>query len=245
MTQWQLPKIFYLIKSSALNAIFPQRCLGCGKPDHILCTTCVARVPQFEELFCARCHRRIPPANIKKCHTDSVLYGVMAAAPYSHTALAQLIHLFKYRGNQEAGSIAGTILLRGSESLLRRISEIERPSVIMVPVPLHQKKERRRGFNQSAILAKIAARHLNVPLLPAALIRIKNTPPQAHSPSRQERLKNLQDAFLVPAEQVNAVKNKIVILVDDVFTTGATLQESARALRRAGAKKIFGLVLAA
>ena len=110
-----------------------------------------------------------------------------------------------------------------------------------MPIPLHITRQRQRGFNQSEVLAAIVAKYLELPLV-KALKRIKKTKPQIDLP-QELRAQNIKGAFLVE-ERVHALKGKSVILVDDVYTTGATMKEAAKILKRAGAKEVTGLVIA-
>jgi len=112
----------------------------------------------------------------------------------------------------------------------------------LIPLPLHPSREKERGFNQSELLAEIISKTFNLPLEKNILIRAKNTRAQAELTDWEERQANLQNAFTV-ANPEN-LKGKNIILVDDVYTSGATMSAAAETLRASGAKKIIGLVLA-
>ena len=112
----------------------------------------------------------------------------------------------------------------------------------LIPMPLHSSREKERGFNQSELLAEIISKTFNLPLEKNILIRAKNTRAQAELTDWEERQANLQNAFTV-ANPEN-LKGKNIILVDDVYTSGATMSAAAETLRASGAKKIIGLVLA-
>ncbi|MEK7119951.1 MAG: phosphoribosyltransferase family protein, partial [Patescibacteria group bacterium] len=118
----------------------------------------------------------------------------------------------------------------------------EKNSWVMVPVPLHPKKERSRGFNQSFLIAKIVSEYFNIFLDVTSLKRIKNTSPQAQIKNKDERLKNMEGAFQVSSG--SDLKNKNILLIDDILTTGATLDACAKALKIGGAGKIIAAVLA-
>jgi len=113
----------------------------------------------------------------------------------------------------------------------------------MIALPLHKRRRRERGFNQSELLAQTISERLGISLLPGdTLVRIRSTPPQLSMKSRAARLENLRDAFAV--QTTNEITGKTILLVDDVSTTGATLNEAARALKAAGAREVWGLVVA-
>lgn len=113
---------------------------------------------------------------------------------------------------------------------------------VVIPVPLHLKRFRWRGFNQSELLAENIASHFNFPLKKSALLRIKNNIPQADIKERRERLENIRGAFSCVDSEI--VKGKRVILIDDVCTTSGTMSECAKILKFSGAKEVWGVVAA-
>ncbi len=161
----------------------------------------------------------------------AVAYGSYEAG------LRDLIHLLKFEGVRPAAAVLGRMLAEA-------ISKLEAPvpwsEVIVVPVPLHHAKRRQRGFNQAELIARAVLKNLADParfrLYPRALERKRETASQVGLTSHQRRV-NLRGAFVV-AEPQN-VKDKEVLLVDDVYTTGATVSECARVLLRAGASKVY------
>jgi ComF family protein len=112
---------------------------------------------------------------------------------------------------------------------------------VLMPVPLHPERLREREYNQSLLLAHGLSRHLKIPLLLSCLLRVKPTIPQTSLP-KKERLKNLHRAFAV--NDTTRIKGQRILLIDDVFTTGTTLHECAKALRKAGSGPVYGLTLA-
>jgi len=121
------------------------------------------------------------------------------------------------------------------------------PNIILIPVPLHKKRLRWRGFNQAELLALEISQHLNIPIANNILIRTKHNLPQVNIKSSQERKENIKQAFEIgsdPAQQGQTLMNKTLILIDDVFTTGATLKECAKVLKPLQLKQIWGLVVA-
>ena len=128
--------------------------------------------------------------------------------------------------------------------LARAGRELLAQSDILVPVPLHRRRLWLRRFNQSALMAQSLARLAGKPADPLLLQRIRPTPSQGEMPSAKARRRNVRGAFRVAPGRRDAVKGKIVLVVDDVFTTGATVSACARALKRAGARKVLVLTLA-
>ncbi|MBI4233214.1 MAG: ComF family protein [Chloroflexi bacterium] len=148
-------------------------------------------------------------------------------------AIREAVHRLKYSNLRAiAPALAGL--------LAEHLQAHPVPADLIVPVPLHPRRERQRGFNQAALLAKEAGRRLRLPLVERALARVRDSPPQARSASREERRANVQGAFM--ARQ--GFQGRCVLLVDDVCTTGATLEACAGALRNAGASSIWALTLA-
>lgn len=149
------------------------------------------------------------------------------------TPITQLIHRFKYGRDVTLAATLGHIL---ASSVLA-----PGPHDLVVPVPLHKTRLRQRGFNQAAVLGKWLAGRRGVPLDPFVLLRTRATPTQVGL-SEKERSANVAGAFAV--RNRDAVRNRSILLVDDVYTTGATVAECAKVLRRAGARRVDVLVLA-
>lgn len=123
-------------------------------------------------------------------------------------------------------------------------SEIDKKNILLIPIPLHKRKKRQRGFNQSELLAEAVASHFSLSYNPKILLKIKNNLPQAKINNFSNRKKNSENIFQISNFNLNLIKNKWIILIDDVYTSGATMQEAAKILKKNGAKKIIGLVIA-
>ena len=222
------------LKKFCFDLIFPVRCIGCGLEGELLCEECLGRVQLNKEQFCPVCWQ--PSLGGKVCGScDSPLAGLRVAASYERNPeLAKAVRTLKYKFSEDLAGKLAQILVR---SIQQKSYVGER---VITPVPLHRKRERWRGFNQAELLATAVAEKLNLPL-EHLLIRAKNTSQQAKL-SKQERLKNIGGAFVLAPEIV--MKDRTVILVDDIASTGSTLIECAKVLKKNGAKKIWGLVLA-
>lgn len=222
------------IGETALDAVLPPRCAGCGRFGSFLCYRCEAGLipagpprcdicwqPVAHTPICARC-RGQPPA----------FEGLRA--PYVFQGVArELVHALKYRQQRALASPAAALLAR-------HLDEHPIQFDVIVPVPLHPQRERARGYNQSALLARGLARKLGVPVAEKALARWRNTRSQAERPSAEERRVNVAGAFAFRGPPLAGR----ALLVDDVSTTGATLDSCARVLRENGATSVWALTFA-
>jgi ComF family protein len=211
-----------------LDIFFPPLCLGCrqylndAEKPNLLCEKCFTNIDIYAVPF------RISPD-----------FTLSAAGSYDNEALRALIHYFKYKGFLAAKKPLSEIMIKHLE-LARTVPD----DALVIPIPLHRKRLRKRGFNQSALIAMDIARHFNIVLRTDLLERVRNTTPQMEIKDYDKRRKNVRKSFEVPAEMAGALTGKTILLIDDVYTSGATIQEAARALRRAGAAKVIGVVLA-
>lgn len=174
--------------------------------------------------------------NIKTCHTKTS-YRLAAAASYDNEIIKNLIWQLKYQKKTGAVESLSQILF---EHL--KILKLNLKNYTLLPVPLHKERERARGFNQSELVAHSLSRKLNLAIIAHGFVRSKNTPPQAETHDFEEREKNLRDSFKVTDSEIITGRN--IILIDDVFTSGATMNAAVRALKDAGVKHIIGLVVA-
>lgn len=220
------------------DALFPLRCLGCGAYDTWLCRQCHAALPLITTQRCPYC-RKHETAYGEVCFAcagrDDITYdAVVVASRYDDPIVARAIHAFKYRF---ARDLAVPLALLLAQS----IQHTTMPSAdLIVPVPLHSRRLRWRGFNQAERLA--AALDLQIPIAPAILKRKRYTPPQVTMRDKQAREANVRNAFVVT--NTAAVRDKTIILIDDVITTGSTLAQCATVLKQAGARRVHCMVVA-
>lgn len=236
------------IKNFSLDLLFPKFCLGCQKEGTYLCDDCRAllEISEFDYCLCSKNPFRLPieqknNGKCPRCH-DKKLAGLYFALPYKEKSLTRkLIHQFKYQpyikdlAKTLAGIIIEHFILAGKNT-----DDIWENSVL-IPIPLDKNKLKARGYNQSEELAKELVKVLRIPLILDNLVKIKSTPAQMEL-KKEEREKNLINAFLV--ENPEEIKNKKIFLVDDVYTTGSTMEECALVLRDAGAKSVWGIAIA-
>jgi ComF family protein len=211
-----------------------QPCVLCGSMSHdgLWCGACDAALPYLDAPHCPVCALPIPSGEVcGHCLTDPPLFTRTTAAFGYSFPLDKLIQALKY-GEQLA--LANAF----AEKLALRIDRNSLPDCI-IPMPLHPAKLRERGFNQSALLAATLARKLNLELLANACQRVRDTPPQSALPWK-ERRKNVRNAFCCDKD----LTGKRVALVDDVLTTGASLNALAEAVQKRGASEIHAWVVA-
>jgi ComF family protein len=158
-----------------------------------------------------------------------------AASDYSCDPIRALIHDLKFRFRQEAAEPLSALLAHYTSPLVSLTNK-----TLVVPIPLSRERERVRGFNQSLLIARGLATHLHIPLRANILVRTKHTPPQTEQVHFADRHHNVQHCFKV----LKPLSKETILLVDDVITSGATLKEAARTLKRAGAGAIIALTVA-
>lgn len=239
-----------MIFSETLNdigeVIFPSQCLGCAEILHpsagqIFCPACSDEIEVITAPACPVCGTTFPdsPATNHLCGEclENKTYFSLARAVFSYeTHILKAIHQFKYARNMSVGETLASFMAGFSFSGI----DFADYSLI-IPVPLHIKKLRERGFNQSLILGRALEKKHMIPVDFSVLKRKKFTLAQAGS-NRNERKQNIKDAFEV--KNVKRIKGNNLILVDDVYTTGATANECAKILMGEGAKKVAVLTLA-
>ena len=176
--------------------------------------------------------------NKRICHYDSQ-YLLAAAGNYDDLVLQNLIHYFKYKSFKNLAPILGEILIKYLSNL--SLSMVKSQKSVVVPVPLHPRRERQRGFNQAKLIAEIVAKTFALELF-VNMKRIKNNKPQAKLKDSEMRIKNMAGCFKI--ENPEQIRDKNILLVDDVFTSGATMNEAVKILKANGAKRIIALVIA-
>ncbi len=168
---------------------------------------------------------------------------ILAGASYRDEIVKSAIWHLKYRGVRKlAEPLAKLILRRMQKEWPLSENKIPYSDCLIIPIPLSKKRFRQRGYNQSELIAKCLSDKLSVRISADNLIKIKNTPSQVEIKDREKRIKNLEGSFGLANPE--SVKNKTIILIDDVSTTGATMKEASKILKSAGAKKVIGLVVA-
>ncbi len=235
-----------------IDLIYPPRCHICGEflnekcflyeRDGLeICDRCFQKLPLIRSPKCPVCSLPLPAVNL----TDHLCYRCLIKPPHFEkifspfmfkNGLRDAIHNMKYNGRRQIADTMGRLLSMYVEPIVRGLRY-----PLIIPVPLHKKRLRERGYNQSVIIAGHISRHFEIALDFDTLIRGINNGPQAELPMK-ERIKNVKNAFSVNGNR--NIKGKEILMVDDVATTGSTLNECARVLLKAGAKRVLCVVVA-
>lgn len=219
-----------------LNLFFPITCYGCEKSGTYLCEKCFKTI-KFQE-------RQSKTFNLKQEN----LKEVFIAGDYENKLLAKLIIAFKYEGQKNIGADLGKFLnffWDGRIKIIRLEDKdlaLRLENSLIIPLPLTKARKKERGFNQAEILAEILAKEFSYQIF----LGLKRKGRKKHQAklNEKQRLKNISGQFFVPEKERNFLSGSDIILIDDVITTGATLNEAAKILKEAGAKEVFALVLA-
>ncbi|MCW3058218.1 MAG: putative amidophosphoribosyltransferase [Capsulimonas sp.] len=223
-----------------LSLLYPPKCVVCGLlgvPP--LCEDCLAAITPPPSPACVRCGLSTGEADAcRHCSARPPAFDRARALGAYDGVLRHAIHLFKYRDRPQLAQPLGHILAQH----LQTGDLFETPFDLIVPVPMHPARQRVRGYNQSERLARVLSQELGIPMDAKSLYRTRNTRPQVGLASGA-RESNLIGAFAI--RNPSAITGKTILLLDDVSTTGSSLNECAAALKSAGAKTVYGLTLAA
>jgi ComF family protein len=229
----------YSLSRILVDVLFPRICCGCNErilaEQRIVCESCERKLRPLREPLCPRCGLENSPAaaggKCPSCPRGEIFFvSVRAVTPYTGVA-CHILEKFKYRARAEYADFIAPHMARVCKKQFIGIA-----FDCIIPVPLHHTRRRERGYNQSALLARHLGRDLSIPVHEHSLRRVRPTPSQTRL-SRQERRENVEGAFATRGD----VGGKTILLVDDVYTTGATLNECARVLRNSGAEYVYGL----
>ncbi len=218
-----------------LNLLFPQRCIGCGKEGDLICYSCQTSLPRVMPPLCPRCGRPQPGGMLcSSCVSwRAEIDGIRSPFRFEGV-MREAIHQLKYR---KLRALATTLAQLLNDYLITNPV----PGDVLVPVPLHRKRLRERGYNQSSLLARELSKLNNLAVVGDCLVRQRHASPQARASNVDERQRNVADAFACCDCRL---RGKQVLLIDDVSTSGVTLDACASALKAAGATSVWGLVVA-
>lgn len=230
---------------AALDLIYPSKtiCYSCGniikrEEKYSLCPNCYNSLPFIPEHSCNKCGiplRMIEDGpNCEECKNTFYFFHKAISVVKYEEVVKRLIYRFKYSNHTYLSRTMGAMMAN-------KLKAEGIKTDLIIPIPLYKNKEKERGFNQSVLLSKYISEKINIPVNTNNLIRVKNTKVM-HSLSKKERVQNVKDAFKVVDKWV--IKNKSILLVDDIFTTGATVNISSKLLIEAGAKLIIVLTFA-
>jgi len=226
------------LKSIFLNLLFPIQCLGCNQESVWICKNCQNKIHLQKYQICPNCKKTKTEGNLcGNCQNTKIYFDkLLVAAKYEKEHLIQkVIKTFKYRFIKDLNKFLGDFL---SDTIRKYIKNYK--NYILIPIPLHLKKEKWRGFNQAELLTDTISENLQIFIDKNLIKRIKYQKSQAEL-DRDLRLKNLHNAFQIE-DKIKAL-NKKFILIDDIATTGTTLNECAKMLKTAGAIEVVAVVI--
>ena len=223
------------VKEKFLDLLFPKVCLGCQKPGTFLCPAFEKKITYTTVFLCPVCEKpSLYGLTHPGCKTNNSLDGMIVLGHYGGV-LRTAIHFLKYKNIQSLAPLLSDLFIKHLPSW--------HPSFdLITPIPLHEKRLRVRGYNQAALLAENISLKNKWTYRDKILIRIKNTISQMSIKDIKERKKNLHNAFILSGQ--TEINGKIIGLVDDVATSGTTINEAAEVLKQNGAKSVWGIVLA-
>ncbi len=227
---------------SLLTFIYPAKCRLCKMPMgvgqvHYLCDECWGQIECLAPPWCQICgvpHRNVVCAD---CRAQSPLYDRFRSIAFYEPTLREAIHLLKY---DKKLILAKHLIHLIQAHLPADLSATDYD--VLLPIPLHTRRYRERGFNQAERIAQGIEQVWKVPICTDILVRVKNTDPQSRMKSRQERMENIAGAFLVRSPDV--ICGQKLLLIDDIFTTGTTVNEALKVLRAANPTSVDVLTLA-
>lgn len=221
-----------------LDLVFPKHCVFCHTSGDYLCLNCFSQIQFLKTQYCPYCQNMsVDGSTHLQCQKRLGLDGLISVAFY-HGPIQSLIKSLKYGRIKD---LEGTI-----KQLLARFlvdeEDLFLPQSIVIPVPLHFFKRNFRGFNQAQVLGEAVGQTLDLELKPGVLTRQRFTASQTGLKKR-ERSENIEGAFVI-SSKVRSIAGKNIVLVDDVWTTGATIKECSKVLKQAGVKKVWAMTLA-
>ena len=235
------------LKGWLLDLLFPRLCLGCGillsdsNESHI-CLACLAGIKLKNDFACAFCSSPVVAGTTCPfCRADHFLDRLFVAASYENPLVEKVIKTMKYRFVRSLADDMAGLMVKYLERRLSLGFNIDRNSTVIAPVPLHRRRLNWRGFNQAEIIGNGIGSCLGLNSQDV-LGRKRNHVPQAQINDRQSRIANATGIFKCMKPEL--VRGKTVLLVDDVATTGSTLDDCSRTLKGAGAKEVIGFVFA-
>ncbi len=229
-----------LIKEWGLQLLFPRRCPVC---DDIvrdfgekICMECMSRLTYLTMPWCMKCGKKLYAEEefCTDCRRKKHNF-VRGRALYEYQSVALSIYRFKYAKRQEYADFFGEEIARYLGEFIQTINPDG-----FIPIPLHKSRMRNRGYNQAQLIAKVVGANMGIPVYDKLLLRVKNTMPLKQQ-NPEERQNNLKKAFNIPQ---NDVKLNKVVIIDDIYTTGSTIDEAAVTLKQHGVKEVYFIALA-
>lgn len=236
----------YMLKY-LINLLYPALCQACGKksesPEENICKDCLKKIKKRLPPFCTKCGKQLrgdPELQLEcsDCKNDEIYFDRAFSVCYYSGTLKGLIHNFKYKK-------ISSLIKEFSDLTLGFIRQYDicKDIDLVLPVPMHRRRLIKREINTSHVMARDAAKRLGIRYDPGILKKHKYTPPQS-SLKRHDRIKNIRGSFCIKKAKAPALYNKNILIIDDLFTTGSTVNECARILKEAGCGNIDVITLA-
>lgn len=229
---------------SFIDLVYPKQCVGCRKKGRFFCHKCIKLVRLRENLVCPECNRRSIGGVVHYgCRQEFSLDGLVSL--FSYRGMVRLgVQELKYRMIKEiekefVGIFSAAIKEKIKSGQARELVKFLKSRPVIVPVPLYWRRENWRGFNQAEVVVKMLTRGFSLKMIEDWIVRVRKTKSQMRL-SKGERRENVKGVFRVKDNR----KIENVLLVDDVWTTGATMRAVGEVLKKAGVKQVWGLTLA-
>lgn len=222
-----------------LDIIFPKKCVSCQKFGAYICASCFATLSFDVKLLCVVCNRpSFDGLTHPICRNRYTIDGVFASVVYGRV-MKRALYQFKYQ--PYVTDLAEVMIALFYEGLIQQeaYTSILNAPAVLVPIPLHPTKFRKRGYNHAALLARGLGEKLHIPTNDFVL-RVRETKPQ-YGLTREERKENIKDAFAI---KTDIAKDQVIFLVDDLLTSGSTMHEAGKILKKNGFPQVYGLCLA-
>mgnify|MGYP002509640657 CR=1 FL=1 len=229
------------LKDKILDLLFPRRCAVCDeivdRPGEAVCSGCRSKIVYIKEPCCMKCGKQLKKEDQEYCGDCARIKHIytQGTALYDYGSMADSIFRFKYAGRMEYGSFYGSELYNKRVQWLAAI----RPDAL-IPVPVHPSRKRSRGYNQAELIAGKLSELSGIPMEASLIRRVKRTRP-LKGLSHSERQNNLKRAFKI---SINDVKLNTIVIIDDIYTTGATIDSMAQTFMEKGVKQIYFMALA-
>ena len=233
--------------NNIINLLYPASCQVCGKksksPNQYLCKECVQKIKKRQPPFCIKCGHKLKTASYKEdlcpdCKKKTPYFDQAASIFYYDGVFKKLVHDFKYKKNT-------SLVTEFAEFIISFMDKhnIAKETDLVLSIPMHPLRLLKREINPSNILARNVAKKLNLPYSENLLKKTKNTLPQSQL-NRSERIENIKNSFSLKKSAEPYLKHKNILFVDDLFTTGSTVNECSRILKEKSVKRIEVITLA-
>ena len=226
------------------DTLFPQQCYQCKQADTYLCRVCCVSILKYTpETVCPHCFKRVPFGKLEKqCYNNFLVNSLFIATTYRNPCVKKMFKDFKYRRAQALAYPLGMFLTVWLSA--RNHAQFQKNNTLVVPVPSHRSREKNRGFHPATEIAKQLAKAYQLPLATNVVRKHKNIGFQTHIKNAQQRRNNVEGCFTLTPDAHQQIKTKTILLVDDIITTGSTMRECAKTIRKARPKEIIGLAIA-